>query len=461
MNIPQLTALCLRYQGVLLDASEEVVHVAVVDAPSHELLDALHFATTKRIEITCWTRQQMEGHASRTQQTLPVAVQEKHQPKAELLARTLQSALEQRASDIHIEPADNAYRIRLRIDGVLHPLPDVSPDAGVALTARLKVLGNLDIAEHRLPQDGQFTVELAGNAVSFRIATLPCRGGEKVVLRLLQQVGQALDVNTLGMQPLQLADFAHALQQPQGLVLVTGPTGSGKTVTLYSALQTLNTADINICSVEDPVEIPIAGLNQTQIHPRAGLTFQSVLRALLRQDPDVIMIGEIRDGETAEIAIKAAQTGHLVLSTLHTNSTCETLVRLQQMGVARWMLSSALTLVIAQRLVRKLCPHCRQQQGEPIHIPVNVWPSPLPHWQAPGCVHCYHGFYGRTALFEVLPITPVIRQLISANTDVESLETHARQAGMCTLFENGCLAVEQGLTTFEELIRVLGMPHGE
>ncbi|MWE49866.1 protein transport protein HofC [Escherichia coli] len=315
MNIPQLTALCLRYHGVLLDASEEVVHVAVVDAPSHELLDALHFATTKRIEITCWTRQQMEGHASRTQQTLPVAVQEKHQPKAELLTRTLQSALEQRASDIHIEPADNAYRIRLRIDGVLHPLPDVSPDAGVALTARLKVLGNLDIAEHRLPQDGQFTVELAGNAVSFRIATLPCRGGEKVVLRLLQQVGQALDVNTLGMQPLQLADFAHALQQPQGLVLVTGPTGSGKTVTLYSALQKLNTADINICSVEDPVEIPIAGLNQTQIHPRAGLTFQGVLRALLRQDPDVIMIGEIRDGETAEIAIKAAQTGHLVLST--------------------------------------------------------------------------------------------------------------------------------------------------
>ncbi|HDQ6759444.1 TPA: Flp pilus assembly complex ATPase component TadA [Escherichia coli O22:H16] len=435
MNIPQLTALCLRYHGVLLDASEEVVHVAVVDAPSHELLDALHFATTKRIEITCWTRQQMEGHASRTQQTLPVAVQEKHQPKAELLTRTLQSALEQRASDIHIEPADNAYRIRLRIDGVLHPLPDVSPDAGVALTARLKVLGNLDIAEHRLPQDGQFTVELAGNAVSFRIATLPCRGGEKVVLRLLQQVSQALDVNTLGMQPLQLADFAHALQQPQGLVLVTGPTGSGKTVTLYSALQKLNTADINICSVEDPVEIPIAGLNQTQIHPRAGLTFQGVLRALLRQDPDVIMIGEIRDGET--------------------------LVRLQQMGVARWMLSSALTLVIAQRLVRKLCPHCRQQQGEPIHIPVNVWPSPLPHWQAPGCVHCYHGFYGRTALFEVLPITPVIRQLISANTDVESLETHARQAGMRTLFENGCLAVEQGLTTFEELIRVLGMPHGE
>lgn len=272
----------------------------VVSLTGQESLNGLSVVMTPGWDnangVTGWARQQMEGHASRTQQTLPVAVQEKHQPKAELLTRTLQSALEQRASDIHIEPADNAYRIRLRIDGVLHPLPDVSPDAGVALTARLKVLGNLDIAEHRLPQDGQFTVELAGNAVSFRIATLPCRGGEKVVLRLLQQVNQALDVNTLGMQPLQLADFAHALQQPQGLVLVTGPTGSGKTVTLYSALQKLNTADINICSVEDPVEIPIAGLNQTQIHPRAGLTFQGVLRALLRQDPDVIMIGEIRYG---------------------------------------------------------------------------------------------------------------------------------------------------------------------
>ncbi|EEU9596317.1 type II secretion system protein GspE [Escherichia albertii] len=461
MNISQLTALCLRYQGGLLDASEEVVHVAVVDAPSHELLDALHFATTKRIDITCWTRQQMEGHATRSQQVLSVTAPEKHQHKVELLIQTLQSALEQRASDIHIEPADNAYRIRLRIDGVLHPLPDITLDAGVALTARLKVLGGLDIAEHRLPQDGQFTVELAGNTVSFRIATLPCRGGEKVVLRLLQQVNQRLDINALGMQPSQLAEFAHALQQPQGLVLVTGPTGSGKTVTLYSALQTLNTVDINICSVEDPVEIPITGLNQTQIHSRAGLTFQGVLRALLRQDPDVIMVGEIRDGETAEIAINAAQTGHLVLSTLHTNSTCETLVRLQQMGVARWMLSSALTLVIAQRLLRKLCPHCRQQQGAPIHLPGNLWSSPLPRWQASGCEHCYHGFYGRTALFEVLPITPAISQLIAANTDAELLETHARQMGMCTLFENGCLAVEQGLTTFEEMIRVLGMPHGE
>ncbi|HCI6415263.1 TPA: Flp pilus assembly complex ATPase component TadA, partial [Klebsiella quasipneumoniae subsp. quasipneumoniae] len=193
------------------------------------------------------------------------------------------------------------------------------------------------------------------------------------------------------------AFFRAALNQPQGLLLVTGPTGSGKTVTLYSALQARNREEVNICSVEDPLEIPLTGLNQTQINPRSGLTFQSVLRALLRQDPDIVMVGEIRDAETAEIAIKAAQTGHLVLSTLHTNSTSETLIRLQQMGVARWMISSALSLVVAQRLVRKLCPHCRRDGGRPTEVPHSLWPRPLPGWLAVGCPQCYHGYYGRLA----------------------------------------------------------------
>ncbi len=401
----------------------------------------------------------MEGHTHTLQKMLPAVVTKSSASAADLLNQTFQSALVQRASDIHFEPAENHYRIRLRVDGVLHALPDVTTEMGIAITARLKVLGSLDIAEHRLAQDGQFTVEISGEPVSFRIATLPCRFGEKVVLRLLHQVDQALEITALGMQDAQLAAFSQALQQPQGLILVTGPTGSGKTVTLYSALQTRNTPDINLCSVEDPVEIPIAGLNQTQIHPRAGLTFQGVLRALLRQDPDIIMVGEIRDGETAEIALKAAQTGHLVLSTLHTNSTTETLIRLQQMGVARWMIASALTLVIAQRLVRKLCPHCRQRLETPFTLPEAIWPTPLPRWQAPGCQHCYHGFYGRTALFEVLPVTPALRQSIANGTSVDGVEANAQQLGMSTLFENGCKAVEQGLTTFEELIRVLGMPH--
>lgn len=460
MNTTQLTALCQRYQGILLDADNEVVHVAVVDSPSLELLDALHFATTKRIDIVCWTRQQMEGHLHQPRQTLPAVVPENSLSAAALLDHTLQTALAKRASDIHIEPEENQYRIRLRIDGVLYGQPDVAKEVGVALIARLKVLSKLDIAEHRLPQDGQFTVELSGVSVSFRIATLPCRQGEKVVLRVLHQVNQALDITALGMQDAQLSAFTHALQQPQGLVLVTGPTGSGKTVTLYSALQALNSDGVNLCSVEDPVEMPLVGINQTQIHPRAGLTFQGVLRALLRQDPDVIMVGEIRDGETAEIAIKAAQTGHLVLSTLHTNSTCEALVRLQQMGVARWMISSALTLVLAQRLVRKLCPHCRRLADDSIQLPKALHAAPLPRWQAAGCDRCYQGFYGRTALFEVLPITPALRQRIASGTAAEDLECYAREEGMTSLFSSGCRAVEDGLTTFEELIRVLGMPHG-
>lgn len=459
MNTTQLTALCHRYQGILLDADNDAVHIAVLGAPSHELLDALHFATTKRIDIECWTPQQMESYSRKSQPKHATAIPENSATTAGLLNQTLQSALTKRASDIHIEPAEHRYRIRLRVDGVLHTLPDIPKETGIALTARLKVLGSLDIAEHRLPQDGQFTVEISGEPLSFRIATLPCRYGEKVVLRLLHQVEQALEIKALGMQDAQLEAFSQALQQPQGLVLVTGPTGSGKTVTLYSALQTRNTPDVNLCSVEDPVEIPIEGLNQTQIHPRAGLTFQGVLRALLRQDPDIIMVGEIRDGETAEIALKAAQTGHLVLSTLHTNSTSETLVRLQQMGVARWMIASALTLVIAQRLVRKLCPHCRQSPGATFTFPKTLWPTSLPRWQAPGCEHCYHGYYGRTALFEVLPITPGLRQRIASGISADEVESDAQQAGMRTLFANGCLAVEQGLTTVEELIRVLGMPH--
>lgn len=358
MKDAQLNTLCQRHQAVLINSASNSITVAVVDAPSHALLDALHFATQKQIDIVCWTRQQMENHRHKPDQAPSANAAKGGETAAQLLNQTLRSAMAKRASDIHLEPGASRYRIRLRIDGVLHILQDIAKETGLALTARLKVLGNLDIAEHRLPQDGQFTVDLAGDSISFRIATLPCKEGEKVVLRLLHQVEQTLDLDTLGMYGAQLTAFRQALQQPQGLVLVTGPTGSGKTVTLYSALQTRNMPGINLCSVEDPIEIPLDGINQTQIHPRAGLTFQNVLRALLRQDPDIIMVGEIRDGDTAEIAIKAAQTGHLVLSTLHTNSTSETLIRLQQMGVARWMISSALTLVVAQRLVRKLCPHC-------------------------------------------------------------------------------------------------------
>ncbi|MGY5366379.1 type II secretion system protein GspE [Enterobacter oligotrophicus] len=459
MNSEQLMALCQRHHALLLSSDTDMISIAVTGNPGTELMEALRFATQKRIDIECWTAERMEKHRQLALPTqLPLT------PTAnsavDVLNNTLLQALSLRASDIHIEPTEHACQVRLRIDGVLCPQPPLSPALATMLSARLKVLGNLDIAERRLPQDGQFTVELANAPVSFRIATLPCDGGEKIVLRLLHQVEQALELEQLGMGIGQQAHFAEALNKPQGLILVTGPTGSGKTVTLYSALQARNTSDVNICSVEDPIEIPLTGLNQTQINPRAGLTFQSVLRALLRQDPDIIMVGEIRDGETAEIAINAAQTGHLVLSTLHTNSTAETLIRLQQMGVARWMLSSALSLVVAQRLVRRLCPHCRQASADKAELPRTVWPHPLPHWQPIGCERCYHGFYGRVAIFEVLAIDNTLRQAIASGANIDVIEASARQAGMLSLFEHGCMAVEQGLTTLEELLRVLGMPDG-
>lgn len=459
MNTDQLVALCLRHHALLLSSDSERINIAVVGKPATELMEALRFATQKRIDIECWSAERMEKHRQLTSQSHLPGVSQTHST-VDVLNHTLQQAINQRASDIHIEPMEHACQIRLRIDGVLCPQPPLAAELANLLSARLKVLGNLDIAERRLPQDGQFTIELANEPVSFRIATLPCSGGEKIVLRLLHQVPQALEPKALGMNAEQLACFNAVLHQPQGLILVTGPTGSGKTVTLYSALQSRNTPDVNICSVEDPIEIPLAGLNQTQINPRAGLTFQNVLRALLRQDPDIIMVGEIRDGETAGIAINAAQTGHLVLSTLHTNSTTETLIRLEQMGVARWMISSALTMVIAQRLVRRLCPHCRRETRDQAQLPRSVWPRPLPHWQPTGCDRCYHGFYGRVAIFEVLAIDNALRQAIASGAGTDVIEASARQAGMVSLFEHGCRAVEQGLTTIEELLRVLGMPNG-
>lgn len=461
MKTEQLIPLCQRYQALLLDSNEHTIAIAVVDAPAPELLEALRFATQKRIDIECWSQDQMDKRLQ-TPGISPLSPPvEASASIVEQVNNILEQALRQRASDIHIEPGEKHLRIRLRVDGVLHSLTPLARELAAPITARLKVLGNLDIAEHRVPQDGQFTLTLGEKPISFRIATLPCRGGEKIVLRLLHQVEQALDLEALGLSSQQLADFRAALNQPQGLMLVTGPTGSGKTITLYSALQARNRDEVNICSVEDPLEIPLVGMNQTQINPRAGLTFHTVLRALLRQDPDIVMVGEIRDAETAEIAIKAAQTGHLVLSTLHTNSTCETLIRLQQMGVARWMISSALSLVVAQRLVRKLCPHCRRETGSTANVPHSLWPRSLPHWQAPGCQHCYHGYYGRLALFELLPVNNALRQAITQGLSAEEIEMLARESGMMTLFESGCLAVERGMTSLEEVVRVLGIPHGD
>ncbi len=457
MNQEFLQSLCKRHQAQLLEITDDTVRIAVNGTPSADLLDALRFATHRKVDIECWTAEQLEKHQHQ-KPSLPDVADETTSAVA-WLDDTLLHALTRRASDIHIEPGEAHCRVRLRIDGVLHPHASLPMSMAQAVMARLKVLGELDIAERRLPQDGQFSVPLQGKTVSFRLSTLPCRTGEKAVLRLLEQNDRPLSVETLGMLAAQQASFYRAISSPQGLILVTGPTGSGKTITLYSALGELNSPEINLCSVEDPIEIPLPGLNQTQVNLKAGLNFQNVLRALLRQDPDVVMVGEIRDGETAEIAIKAAQTGHLVLSTLHTNSTVETITRLEQMGIARWMLASALEIIIAQRLVRRLCPHCRVQSPDPLPLPEGICDRLVFPWEARGCTQCYGGFYGRVALFEVLALEPDLRQAIIDGASARQIDRLARERGMITLFEHGLHAVEQGLTTLAEVYRVLGMPH--
>ncbi len=457
---PALLALCARYQARLLQHDDTRLRVAVTDSPHPQLLEALQFACQCQVEIECWP-------AARMEQTLHQPVSDARLPEqrsaasaTEAVNQILHQAIQRRASDVHIEPQPQGLRIRLRIDGVLHNLPRLPEVQPAAVLARLKVLAGLDIAERRLPQDGQFTHEINGSGAAFRLATLPVSHGEKAVVRLLQSEGSAIALDKLGMPLAQLRLLKQALAKPQGLILVTGPTGSGKTFTLYSSLSALNVPEKNICSVEDPIEIPLTGINQTQVRPRSGLDFNRVLRALLRQDPDVIMVGEIRDSETASIAVKAAQTGHLVLSTLHTNSTAETLMRLRQMDIPGYLLGPALQLVIAQRLVRRLCLHCRQPAQAVAHLPPALWPGTLQTWRAPGCDHCFSGYYGRLALFEILPVNSRLQNAISSDMPLEHVLMLAGEQGMKTLLSAGLEAVSRGDTSFEEMQRVVGLDNG-
>jgi protein transport protein HofB len=455
MSPDEIAQLCRQHQAVLLEMNENRIRVAVPDQVPSGLLETLDFAGNRIVELEYWSRERLETYQHARESSTPFSTEPNS--AVELVNHMLARAVARRASDIHIEPGATQGRIRLRIDGVLHPLTTFPIEMAGALVTRLKVLSNLDVAERRQPQDGQFTLTVEGEALSLRISTLPCQHGEKVVLRLMRNNSHPLTPDALGMTPDALNCFRQALHSPQGLLLVTGPTGSGKTLTLYSGLNELNQPGVNISSVEDPVEIPLEGITQTQIHPRAGLTFQAVLRSLLRQDPDVIMVGEIRDGETAEIAIKAAQTGHLVLSTLHTHSAIQTLTRMEQMGVARWQIASALRLIIAQRLVRRLCSHCRTRGDTDIVLPSHLWPRPLPDWQPQGCDRCYGGFYERHALFELLPVDETLRQAIADGASQAELTQLANGLGLPGLHECGFHAVEQALTTVQELWRVLGV----
>lgn len=356
----------------------------------------------------------------------------------------LQGAMECGASDIHVESAAESFRVRFRIDGRLQLVAQPPLSVRDAMVSRIKVLARMDIAEKRLPQDGRLQFSHQGLTVDVRVSSLPTVHGEKMVLRLLNFHQERPTLAALGFEAQDEALVLRALSRPHGMVLVTGPTGSGKSLSLYSCLEHINREDMNVSCVEDPCEIYLPGANQVSIQERAGLTFAAALRALLRQDPDVIMVGEIRDTETAQITIQAAHTGHLVLSTLHTNDAPSTLERLRHMGVAPFQVASSVHLVIAQRLVRRLCVHCKQVSST--HAP--------PQYQAVGCALCDQGYKGRIGIYQVMPISATLQQLILQGADAIALHAQAQQEGMRSLREAGWRKVLQGVTSAQEVMAI-------
>jgi type IV pilus assembly protein PilB len=383
-------------------------------------------------------------------------------PIVRLVNGIIQSALASSASDIHIEPQEHNVRVRYRVDGLLYDQMTLPRNHLAATVSRIKIMGHMNIAERRRPQDGRFTVrDERGTAYDLRCSVLPTVYGEKVVMRILEKSVSLATLERLGFFPEQHMVFEKFIRRPHGIILVTGPTGSGKSTTLYAALQTINNSTLNINTIEDPVEYRLPGANQTQVNPKIGVNFASGLRTLLRQDPDVIMVGEIRDYETAEIAIQAALTGHLVLSTLHTNNAPGALVRLQNMGVEPYLVSSAIVGVVAQRLLRTVCSNCREQvQAQQTYI--EALGLPLANGRRPtvsvgkGCGKCGHrGLKGRTAVFEIMPMTEEIRSLVLRHASDSELMVQAKADGMSTLRESGIRKILECATTPEEVLRVL------
>jgi general secretion pathway protein E len=382
-------------------------------------------------------------------------------PVIRLVNQLLVRALESRASDVHIEPFENQLKVRYRIDGILHEVEPPPRELKAAVVSRLKILAQLNIAERRLPQDGRIKIRLAGKDVDLRIATVPTLYGESVVIRLLERSQIFTGLDSLGFPPALLQHFNQMIAKPHGMILVTGPTGSGKTTTLYGALEKINDPGKKIITIEDPVEYQLAGVNQIQVKPQIGLTFANGLRSIVRQDPDVIMVGEIRDAETAEIAVQAALTGHLVFSTLHTNDAAGAISRLLEMGVQDYLLASSLLGVLAQRLVRQLCAKCRKEV--PFAGPVNrdlewgasTWEVEQTTWDAVGCGSCGGtGYLGRIGIFELLPASAEICRLIVQHADAGSIRSLAMQQGMRLLRDDGWDKVYQGITTLAEVVRV-------
>jgi type IV pilus assembly protein PilB len=462
----------------ILQKHQNILFVGVVDPTDQQLLQQVKFRSSMQIEPIVVEYDKLNSNLSNQSNgiddgllqevALDTAALESldnspdidDAPIVRFVQRTLSEALHKGASDIHFEPYEKSYRVRFRIDGVLQEASQPPLGAKTKIAARIKVMSQLNTTVTRLPQDGRLRVTLGADdrKIDFRVSILPTLFGEKIVMRLLDSTRAVLGIEQLGLEAKQRKDVEKALAKPHGMILVTGPTGSGKTVSLYTFLQMLNEESVNISTVEDPAEINIPGINQVNINDRIGLSFAKALRSLLRQDPDVIMVGEIRDLETADISIKASQTGHKVLSTLHTNDATATIIRLKNMGVESFNIASSLNLVIAQRLVRKLC-RCKVPHPFGVRALVHAGfceTAPKGDWTplaAKGCDACNGtGYSGRTGIYEVMPISETMQELIITNASALDMERQARSEGVLSMKDSGLIKIQQGMTSIEEIL---------
>lgn len=383
------------------------------------------------------------------------------EPVVKMVSLIFDEAITQRASDVHVEPAEHNAVVRFRVDGMLRQHMELTQWMYVPLTSRIKILAELDIAEKRVPQDGRIRYTHRGKTYDFRVSTLPTHHGEKTVVRILKHDLSLLKLENLGIEEAELKQLIEVIEKPQGMIFVTGPTGSGKSSTLFACLNRIRGKEINITTIENPIEYKLEGVNQVQINEKAGVTFATTLRSILRQDPDIILVGEIRDKETAEIAIQASQTGHLVFSTLHTNNAVSAVTRLKDLGIPGFMISSSLLTVLAQRLVRVLCPHCKEKAAvsEELKLRWHKTIGDIPFSEAyfpVGCDICGHsGFLGRKGIFEMIPVTDEVRSMITENLSETQLKNFLRQHGMRTMVQCGVEKINQGITTPEEVLRVV------
>lgn len=447
--------------------------IKVVIAPEKEIKNAieLYYGTKETIEQAIKEIEKGTGEGAievvetpeEKKEVITLEAAAEEAPVVKIVNLLLTGAVKAKASDIHIEPYEKSLRVRYRLDGVLHEQPSPPKKLQDAIISRIKIMSNLDIAERRLPQDGRIKIKTLGKEVDLRVSVLPTAFGEKAVIRLLDSSALCLDLSRLGFEPEALAIYKKNIALPQGIILITGPTGSGKSTTLYSTLSTLNYPDRNIMTIEDPVEYVLEGINQVQARPEIGLTFAAGLRSFLRQDPNIIMVGEIRDTETAEIAINAALTGHLVFSTLHTNDAAGAITRLNNMGIEPFLTASTITLIVAQRLVRVICKECKEMYPVPFDFLANLGVKPeevnyakeIYLSRGKGCEYCSNtGYRGRLGIYELLEVNDEIRELTLERASAHLLKQAARKAGMMTLREAALRKVLNGITTVEEMMRV-------